>query len=388
MLRLFLIFIFCFFWTLNSTAANPDSTVEKRNFQLSVFPYVGTEGAYSHNYIYNISLNLFAGITGGVDGIELGGLVNINRYTMKGLQGSGFGNIVNGNTDGIQLAGFFNVNNSYTNGFQGAGFINVVNNSAKIFQASGFTNVINGNINGAQASGFANVVSGDAEVLQAAGFVNVTGGKMNGLQAAGFANIASEAEGVQLAGFINVAERIKGMQLGFINVADTIDGIPIGFISVVKRGGYKKFELSGGDVMNLNVGFKLGVRRFYNFLTMGAQFIGDNSVYSYGYGFGSEFYMSDSRYLNIEIGSQNLVKQKLWRSERLTLLNQLKVSYARDIDERWQIFAGPVLNVLVSGKNNGESGLIDPAPYHIVEYEGSRADTKIWIGLNAGLRFW
>jgi hypothetical protein len=388
MLRVSMIFIFCLLTILNSTAGNPDETPATKPFQLSFVPYVGTEGAYSHDYIYTFSVNILAGITGGVDGIELGGLVNMNRYTMTGLQGSGFGNIVNGNVEGIQIAGFFNVNNSYTNGLQGAGFINVVNNNANIIQASGFSNVINGNINGAQVAGFANVVSGDAEAIQAAGFVNVAGGKMNGLQAAGFANIASEAEGLQLAGFLNVAERIKGMQLGFINVADTIDGIPIGFISFVNRGGYKKFELSGGDVMNLNIGFKLGVRRFYNFLTMGAQFIGDNSVYSYGYGIGSEFYLPESRYLNIEIGSQNLVKEKLWRSERITLLNQLKVSYATDIDERWQFFAGPVLNVLVAGKNNENSGLIDLAPYHIYEFDGSRTNTKIWIGLNAGLRFW
>jgi hypothetical protein len=96
-----------------------------------------------------------------------------------------------------------------------------------------------------------------------------------------------------------------------------------------------------------------------------------------------------SRYLNIEIGSQNLVKEKYHGGVNASpCLNQLKVTYARDIDDRWQFFAGPVLNVLVAGKNNENSGLIDLAPYHIYEFDGSRTNTKIWIGLNAGLRFW
>ncbi len=61
-------------------------------------------------------------------------------------------------------------------------------------------------------------------------------------------------------------------------MADSIDGLPIGFLSIV-RDGYRKVEFSGVDAMNLNLGFKIGVRRFYNFLTFGAQFIGDKSVF-------------------------------------------------------------------------------------------------------------
>ncbi len=74
------------------------------------------------------------------------------------------------------------------------------------------------------------------------------------------------------------------------------------------RGGYRKVEFSPGDAMNLNLGFKIGVRRFYNFLTFGTQFIGDKSVYLYGYGIGSEFYLPDNRYLNVEIHSHQLTE--------------------------------------------------------------------------------
>ena len=38
-----------------------------RDFQLSIVPSVGTEGRNSSDYRYRISLNLFSGITGGVE---------------------------------------------------------------------------------------------------------------------------------------------------------------------------------------------------------------------------------------------------------------------------------------------------------------------------------
>jgi len=365
-----------------------DAPAGTKSWQISVFPFIGTQGVYTNYYIYNLSLNVFAGVTGGVDGVELGGFVNMNRYTMNGLQASGFGNIVNGEVNGVQIAGFFNLNNSRANGFQGAGFVNVINSDADVIQASGFTNVINGNLNGIQATGFANVVSGDSEI-QASGFVNVTGGKVTGLQASGFVNVSREIEGLQMAGFVNVAKNVKGMQLGMVNVADSVDGIPIGLLSIV-RNGYRKLELSAGDAMNLNLGFKIGVRRFYNFLTLGTQFIGSNSVFSYGYGFGSEVNLRPNEHLNLELMAHRLIdeNERLWNHERVNLLNQLRVSYTKDIDARLQFFAGPVLNVLVTSNIEENNVLKDIAPYHMLDFDGTRVNTRMWLGINAGLRFW
>jgi hypothetical protein len=91
-------------------------------------------------------VNIIAGITGGVDGIELGGLVNMNRYTMTGLQGSGFGNIVNGNARRDTTCRIFSMLITHIQMVsRELAFINVVNNNANIIQASGFSNVINGN---------------------------------------------------------------------------------------------------------------------------------------------------------------------------------------------------------------------------------------------------
>lgn len=380
-----------------------DPPVETRPFQLSLVPMIGTEGRYTQDYIYNFSLNIFGGLTGGVDGLELGGFLNMNRYSMTGIQGSGFGNVVNGNTRGVQMAGFFNVNNSFSEGLQAAGFVNVVNGGARLMQASGFVNVINGNsrllqgagfgnivngnMDGIQAAGFANINSGNTSGIQVAGFGNVAGGKVAGIQAAGFGNIAPEVEGIQMAGFLNVAGTVKGIQLGFINVADSIDGIPVGFLSIV-RDGYRKLEISAGDAMNLNFGFKIGVRRFYNIFSIGTQFTGPESTFAYGYGIGSEFYRPDNRYLNIEILSHRFAEERWWSHDRVNMLNQLRVSFSRDMNERWQIFGGPVLNFHVSWDRENDRGALDIAPYDLFSFSGQHTDTKVWFGINAGFRFW
>ncbi len=364
-----------------------DDPVETRAFQLSLLPSVGTEGVYAFDNIYNLSLNIFAGLTGGVDGLELGGFVNINRYTMHGFQAAGFGNIVNGNSEGFQAAGLFNVNNLYTSGLQAAGFVNIVNYDAKLVQVSGFANIINGTNKGLQGSGFVNVVSGNAEMIQAAGFVNIAGGVLKGVQAAGFTNVAREIDGLQAAGFVNVARNVKGLQIGFVNVADSIDGLPIGFISVVREG-YRKVEFSAGDAMNLNLGFKIGVKRFYNLLTMGAQFTGENNLFLLGYGIGTELNLAQDRYLNVEILSNRVVKEGWLKSEQFNMLNQLKVNYAADLDSGWQIFVGPVLNIQVARKDPGTNEWDNLAPYSILDFSNSRTESRVWIGINAGLRFW
>ncbi len=161
----------------------------------------------------------------------------------------------------------------------------------------------------------------------------------------------------------------------------------MGLLSIV-RDGYRKAELWGGDAMNLGIGFKTGVRRYYNFLTVGTQFSGSNTVISYGYGIGSEFNLPDDRYLNVELLSHHLMEDKWWRYERINILNQLRVTYAFDLDERWQFFAGPVLNVQVLRKGSEENNGSRIAPYHILEFGSRHADTWVWAGINAGFRFW
>ena len=100
---------------------NNDVEYEIRSFQAMFVPPLGTNGAKSENIINNLSFNVLVGYNGGVDGLEIGSFININKTNVDGAQFGGFGNFNGGNIDGLQIAGFGNINEGAADGFQGAG---------------------------------------------------------------------------------------------------------------------------------------------------------------------------------------------------------------------------------------------------------------------------
>jgi len=141
-------------------------------YQVSLTPGLSSHGMYSSQVVDDVSLNLLGGYTAGVEGVELAGLFNIDRWNVSFVQAAGLFNVVGGNMNGIQMAGIYN------------------------------------------------------HVLNQAG----------GIQMAGIANSADEVKGAQIAGLFNVAKKVKGVQIaGLFNVADSSD-YPIALINFVKNG--------------------------------------------------------------------------------------------------------------------------------------------------------
>jgi hypothetical protein len=60
------------------------------------------------NPIKRVSFNALVGSSGGIDGIELGGGLNVVRGDVRGLQLAGLGNVIGGGVNGLQLAPVFN----------------------------------------------------------------------------------------------------------------------------------------------------------------------------------------------------------------------------------------------------------------------------------------
>lgn len=147
---------------------------ETRTGQFSILPYIGTNRKISGAIVNRISFNAIAGYSNGVNGVELGTLLNISKNDVKGFQFSGFGNITQGKTKGFQVASVFNRNI--------------------------------GNVSGLQLSGLSNIV-------------------------------LDTLKGVQI-GFVNYVRVNKGFQFGIINMVDSSSGVSIGFISVAKKGYY------------------------------------------------------------------------------------------------------------------------------------------------------
>ena len=404
-------FLLIFFIFSCLTPTSKASEKPLKDFQLSIIPFVGTEGTSVIDYRYRLSVNFFAGATGGIEGFEAGGFLNITNGYLQGIQLAGFGNLVSGDIQGLQASGFANVGggdrlgfaaSGFANitggnhqGFAGAGFANVVGRNHTGFSAAGFANVTGGSYMGFAGAGFANVAGGSYTGFAGAGFANVTGENHTGFSAAGFANISGgHVEGLQISGFLNIARSLQGLQLGFINVADTItDGVAIGFLSIVRKGGLRQVEIAASDVSPFSASFRIGLPKFYNIFSYNMRPWGDETFYTLGYGVGSHIKMDQDLSLQIEFHSMAFHKDWVlhWNQDKdkLDILNEGRFMLSYNPRAHFELFGGLVIyNQLYS--ENEAKGITgkDIAPSYVF-HEGQWGDyqSRWWPGARAGIRF-
>lgn len=338
---------------------------DTREAQISFLPFIGSNGLVSGNVENKLSLNIIAGYSRALNGIEVGGMLNIAKEKVVGTQIAGFGNIVGETTYGSQVSGFFNYNGSDFTGAQITGFSNLVIGDLKGVQAAGFLNSLKGKMYGSQLAGFANYTTESVDGLQAAGFLNFArkdvkavqvAGFMNyaknvdGLQIAGFANTANgdvsaaqiagfsnnaigtakfqaagfynlvggnsyaqisgfanlthgESKGIQVAGFLNYSGLLKGVQIGVFNFNYEADGgIPIGLLSFVGNGKHQ-IEISSDELFPYNAAFRTGVPAFYNILKIGQ----NDEYFQFVYGVGTRVFHHNPTSVNLEISFANLI---------------------------------------------------------------------------------
>jgi hypothetical protein len=266
------------------------------------------------NPIKRVSFNVLVGSSGGIDGIELGGGINIVRGDVRGLQAAILGNVLGGGASGLQLAGVANMVGGDVRQVQLAGITNLVDGDVSAVQAAGFVNIAGGDVAHFQAAGIANSVAGEVRGLQAAGIANIDGGlrgvaiagvanvltgmsdggvqiaggtnitigDVKGGQIAGAANLATgDVNGLQVASMFNGAGTIDGAQIGLVNVAGKVSGVQVGLVNVAEeadvsiglltlaKNGRHALETWTSDIAAANVGVKLGARRTYSLLTLG-----------------------------------------------------------------------------------------------------------------------
>ena len=405
--------------------------------QLSLVPSIGTNKFTSGAKRNVLSVNVLAGYNAGVEGLEVGGLANINREDMIGLQAAGITNIVGGKARGIQASGIFNNVRGSVYGFQAAGIYNIVLDTVKGAQAAGVFNLLRGNVQGAQLSGLFNVATENMTGLQAAGFSNHTmkdvkfgqvagfmntAGRVSGAQVAGFMNASGgEVEGAQVGGFLNVAKEITGAQVagflnvsgdatnqiaGFINVGKKINGLQLGVLNFSDTSklsiGILSFSLKGMNhldfhtdmVQPYNLSYRTGSKHFYNILQVGYGSYVGLGLLSYGYGIGTEIGPEDKRvHLNLE----TMARQFMDLNNKANPLN-LNVRFEPSLNiklgkKRPAIVLGPSLNLLISGGNiqnqDAESGKTmgfrDSYPPIYDEVTG-KVETDFWVGAKLGIR--
>jgi hypothetical protein len=406
----------------NNTGDSTKNANSGSPVQVSFIPPMSTNGADNKNKVNELSFNILAGYSGGLNGFEAGGIANVENGNVKGVQVSGFANIVHGNLEGVQAAGFVNAQkgafeavqlagfmnfagSDSSNGFQAAGFGNLHQGDLFGGQAAGFINVNNGYLIGPQVSGFLNVAKGPVSGAQVAGFMNQNHGNISGVQAAGFLNISrnvlgsqvagfmnvskKEVRGAQISGFMNVAKNVKGPQIGIINFADSVNGPQIGLLSFSRKG-YRRLEVFGAERIQANAAFRMGTRSFHNIFLFGINPMENNSRWSYGYGFGTEFDLGKKTQMNLDLVCNQIIENERLSTQNLNLLNQLKLHFGWHPGKRTTFFAGPTLNVAVSRVKDKETGVIgtDIIPdWAFFKETNGPTRLAIWAGFNAGLRF-
>lgn len=242
----------------------------RRTWHISLFPYVGSNLGLSGNVVNSYSFNATVGYSAGNRFLEVGGLGNINRGSVSGLQIASLFNVVKNDMWGLQISG-------------------IVNRAKEVrgVQLTGITNTCD-LLRGGQISFINNYSNNSRGGLQIAGMVNKV---VNGKTSLQISSISNDADtvGVQI-GLINSAKKLSGLQLGLINVSDTASGIVLGLFNVVRKG-YHVLEVSNNDGIFVNLAYKTGTRKFYtNYIgsiRADTTAFGQHPLWAVGFGFGS-----------------------------------------------------------------------------------------------------
>jgi hypothetical protein len=372
---------------------------DRRLAQISLLPFLSSNSTDSEEITNHVSFNVLWGTNGGVEGLEIGGLVNTVRKDVDGMQIAGLGNSVGGNVEGTQVGGLFNVNGGQTTGLQIAGLVNVTN-AGHAIQLAGLGNKVRNDYKGLQVGGLFNHSGGKAEGSQLAGLFNYSYDTA-GTQLSGLFNVAGDVNTGQLSALFNKGRKVNGFQLGLINVSDTISGTPVGLLNIVKKG-YNRIEVSANDVLYANIGLKLGAHKFYNIFHVGARWDdlkpgvqgetpGTYMSWGVGYGIGHTTRLGRKWLLNTEVVAIQINEQEYW-TNTLNLLNQLRLTLdVHPGKNRLSYFVGPVANLMVSQVENPETGELGSTvirPSHLlIDNQKNDTSVKAWIGIQAGIRF-
>jgi hypothetical protein len=339
----------------------------RQGWQISFLPYMGTNGALSGKITNRYSLNILGGYAGGFNGIEAGGIFNIDRDSCRGAQFAGIYNLTAGPFHGAQFSGILN---NHFSAFSGA-------------QIAGIANTCSGDIQGFQAAGILNFSKSQLTGTQTAGILNYAR-NVKGSQIAGIMNTAEHVHGVQIAGLVNTARKIHGMQIGFINIADTVEGLQLGFLSFSKNGVHQ-VEYAYSDVMQHNAILRTGSKRLYNIISIGYHPY-PNEVYSAGYGLGTKFKLSRISALNVEIAGQAMY---LGLFEDIHTVFRTSLYHELVLFKTISLIAGPDINLYYSnGLGAPLPGYKSPISYlqplHTFSLNYNRS-AAVWVGFHIGV---
>jgi hypothetical protein len=393
-------------------ARGPELT--RHRGQVSLLPPLSTNWLNNARSVNDFSLNVLVGYGGGVNYLEVGGLVNIVRDTVSGLQAAGLLNLNGTDVRGIQLAGLANVSGGSMLGVQGAGLVNVNRDDVRGLQIAGLLNVTGGAGRARKTGqptrlrrwlGLPRLLATDplaqlpaapshsqpGLLVQAAALANITGTDVRGLQTATIVNVARRVKGAQF-GLINVAKQVSGAQIGLINIADSVEGASVGIINIVRHG-YLHGEVWASESLPLNAVVKLGVRRYYTLLGVAAEPFGNRVQWASGFGVGTAGKAHGRITLSLDLIQWTLAgtsEDAMAESYDAHLFTQLRPALAWQIEREGhlQLVVSPTLNLAIAWSNDHQPTWdFGRDQWLLIDTAGSQSLTRLWPGLQVGLRF-
>lgn len=308
-----------------------------------LFPFVGSSSSTEgRNATRAVSFGFFGALGGGVHGVALSGLLDVESDFVCGAQIAGAVNVVGGPASGTQIAGIVN-----------------------IAQA----------MNGGALAGGVNIVRGHANGATVAGAANVSGGDVHGVQVAGGVNVAREVDGAQI-GAVNVAKRVRGVQLGMINVARDAD-VPIGLLNIVTRGEthVDVWQDSGGLS---TAGLVHGSRYVHNIYAAGARLYGEKPAGFVALGLGARVFDRSRVAIDVDGITHWLANDR----NSLRLIHQLRVLATLRVAPPLSLLAGVTANAETTDDPDETPDL--PLSHGFGKSDGTRA--ILWPGITVGAR--
>lgn len=412
--------------------ANYFDDYPKRMAQISLVPGISSNRDFNGITENKFSFDVLAGYAAGVNAVEIGGLVNIDRMFVKGFQLAGLGNIEGGKVEGVQIAGLWNNNRGRLKGVQLSGVGNVVRDEFKGVQVSGIHNYVHGQMRGYQLAGIHNYSRLDVSGGQFAGIINMTGGSMKTFQLSGIANYGENVGGVQFAGLCNIVEdtvgggqmaglfnygrevnnfqlaglynisaekvggaqiagllnygkKVNGSQLALFNIADTVSGSSFGFLSIIRKGRHS-VELSADETGIVHFSIKTGAYGFYNIFRGGIR-AGEPDTYDFGYGIGISSATRKKWNFHWELTVDQVLEKGILEAPNINARSHFL--FYRNFTSKVRLFFGPVLVGHVSSWKNSETNefLTDISFYPFYSYQFDETQVELWLGVTFGISF-
>ena len=174
--------------------------------------------------------------------------------------------------------------------------------SVKGLQLSGFSNILSSPLKGMQLCGITNISMGVDKGAQIAAILNISSGMMRGLQL-GTYNYADQLNGVQI-GVFNVAEsHPKGWQIGIINYTKDTRARKIGLVNVNPETTIDVMAFAGTS-SKLNSAIRFRNRSTYSIIGLGTHYMGFDEDFSGAlfYRLGQYFQITPKLSLSADLG--------------------------------------------------------------------------------------